>query len=49
MEEKQFEIFFKDLSKEAQDRLCKELNTTPEEQNWDVFPMTVLFFEEPKG
>jgi len=34
-----FNIYFSDLTKEAQEKLCEEFNTTAEEENWDVFPL----------
>ena len=37
-----FEIFFKDLTAEAQSRLCQEFKTSPEEENWDVFPIAII-------
>jgi hypothetical protein len=37
-----FEIFFKDLTEEAQARLCQEFGTSPEDENWDVFPIAVI-------
>lgn len=37
-----FEIYFKDLTKEAQARLCQEFKTSPEEENWDVFPIAII-------
>ncbi len=36
---KKFEIYFRDLNPEAQDRLLNEFETTAEEENWDVFPI----------
>jgi hypothetical protein len=37
-----FEIYFKDLTEEAQARLCEEFQTFPEAENWDVFPIAVI-------
>jgi hypothetical protein len=39
------EIFFDDLKPEAQQRVLRELRTTVEEENWDVFPLTTLEVE----
>lgn len=38
-----FEIYFRDLSPEAQKELLayKEVSS-PEEMNWDVFPITIV-------
>ena len=43
---KSFEIYFKDLNAEAQARLLKEFSTTEQDENWDVFPITVIDREE---
>ena len=41
---KTISIFFRDLKPEAQKRLLKGYGvTTPEEANWDVFPVFTLF------
>lgn len=37
-----FEIYFDDLTKDAQKRLCEEFKTTPKEENWDVLPLTSI-------
>ncbi len=39
-----FNIYFSDLNKETQERLCEAWNTTPEEENWDIdlAPLVVL-------
>ena len=39
---KKFEIYFRDLNPEAQDRLLKEFETMAEEENWDVFPIAEI-------
>ncbi len=39
---KKFEIYFRDLIPEAQNRLLKEFETTAEEENWDVFPIAEI-------
>jgi len=43
---KTFEIFFRDLTEKAQNELCRIFNTTPEEENWDVFPIATLDRED---
>lgn len=42
--EKQIEIYFSDLNKDAQERLCSEFDTTPKEENWDIdfVPLFIL-------
>jgi hypothetical protein len=39
---KTVEIYFRDLTSEAQNRLLKEFETTEEEENWDVFPIAEI-------
>jgi hypothetical protein len=39
---KKMEIYFMDLTPEAQGRLLKEFETTAEEENWDVFPIAEI-------
>jgi hypothetical protein len=39
---KTVEIYFDDLTVEAQENLLGEFNTTKKEENWDVFPITVI-------
>lgn len=39
---KKVEIYFKDLTPEAQNRLLNEFETTAEEENWDVFPIAEI-------
>lgn len=39
---KKFEIYFKDLTPDAQGRLLKGFETTAEEENWDVFPIAEI-------
>jgi len=41
-----FEIFFKDLTPEAQARIMECFHTTEREENWDVFPLSVIEREE---
>ncbi|MFH1490341.1 MAG: hypothetical protein ABII06_15655 [Pseudomonadota bacterium] len=36
------EIYFDDLKEEAQRRICEELGTTRDDENWDVFPVAVF-------
>lgn len=43
---KRFEIYFDDLNEEAQKRLMKEFDTTPEEENWEICPLTEVDREE---
>ena len=38
----QFEIYFENLNKEAQTNLCETFNTTPEDENWGIMPLTVI-------
>ena len=39
---KKVEIYFEDLTLEAQMKLLQAFQTTPEEENWDVFPIAVI-------
>ena len=41
-----FEIYFNDLTQEAQDRLLETFNTTPEDENWDIAPLAIIEREE---
>ncbi len=43
-----FEIYFSDLTEDAQKRLCEEFKTTPENENWtlDIIPLAILNREE---
>lgn len=45
---KEFDIYFYDLTQDAQDRLCEMFQTTPEEENWDggFLPLATLEREE---
>ena len=45
MATKTFEIYFRDLTKEAQKELCEELDTTPL-GNWDVVALGIMEREE---
>ena len=42
----EIEIYFDDLNQEAQKEILKKLGTTPEDENWDVFPVAVFVREE---
>ena len=37
-----FEIHYEDLTEVAQYYLCKAFKTTPEKENWNSFPITVI-------
>jgi len=39
---KTVEIYFDDLTIEAQENLLEEFETTKKEENWDVFPITFI-------
>jgi hypothetical protein len=36
------EIYFDDLTVEAQENLLRIFDTTKKKENWDVFPITVI-------
>jgi hypothetical protein len=36
------EIYFNDLTVESQENLLRVFDTTMKEENWDVFPITVI-------
>ena len=38
----EIEIYFDDLKPEAQKELLDKLETTPEDENWDVFPIALF-------
>ena len=40
------EIFFKDLTEEAQKRLLEAFETTEEDENWGVFTIAVVCREK---
>ena len=44
-----FEIYFADLTPEAQTKLLEEFNTTEENENWETIPIAVIEreIEEP--
>ena len=39
---KTVEIYFDDLTTEAQKNLLEAFDTSKKEENWDVFPITVI-------
>ena len=39
---KRVEIYFNDLEPEAQGHLLEVFETTEEDENWDIFPITVI-------
>lgn len=41
-----FNIYYDDLIPEVKMQLCKELETTAEEENWDSTPLAVIEREE---
>jgi hypothetical protein len=36
------EIYFDDLTPEAQSNLLEKFQTTPRDENWDEIPLTIL-------
>jgi len=46
---KVFEIYFDDLTKESQEALLKEFETSVEDENWDTFPIAVIERYEGDG
>ena len=42
----EIEIYFDDLKPEAQKEFLDKLNTTSEEENWDVVPIAVFMREK---
>ena len=42
----EIEIYFDDLKSEVQKEFLEKLGTTPEDENWDVFPIAVFEREE---
>jgi len=38
----QIEIYYRDLTPEAQTRLLEAFKTSVEEENWEVFPLAVI-------
>jgi hypothetical protein len=43
---KTFEIFFKDLTKEAQERYFKTFNSSEEEENLEYVPLAIIERED---
>lgn len=39
---KKVEIYFNDLELEAQAKLLEAFETTEEDENWEIFPITVI-------
>lgn len=39
-----FEVYYSDLNKDAQRRLCDLFKTSPEEENWDmdIVPLAII-------
>ena len=44
----EFDIYFDDLRLRAQQRLLGKLETSPEDENWDVMPIAVFVREKDK-
>ena len=42
----EIEIYSDDLKPEAQKEFLEKLSTTPEDENWDMFPIAVFEKEE---
>lgn len=42
---KQFEIYFNDLKPKVRKLLLEEFETTRDNENWDVQPLTVIYRE----
>ena len=40
-----FELYFTDLTEQAQQEILKKANVKLGETNWDVFPITTIEFE----
>jgi hypothetical protein len=36
------EIYFRDLTPEAQERLLEEFQTTEEDENWEIVPIAII-------
>ena len=41
-------IYFSDLTRAAQERICLVFRTTPQEENWEDIPLAILEREEGK-
>ena len=44
----EFEIYFDDLRPDVQQRLLNKLDTSPEDENWDLVPLAVFVWEKDK-
>jgi hypothetical protein len=42
----EIEIYFDDLTPEAQKEFLDKLGTTPREENWDIVPIAIYVVEE---
>jgi hypothetical protein len=42
----EFEIYFDVIMSEVQQRLLNKLDTSPEDENWDVVPLAVFVREK---
>ena len=42
----EFEIYFDDLRPDVQQRLSNKLDTSPEDENWDLVPLAVFAREK---
>lgn len=38
----EFKLYFQDLTRDAQARLCESFNVTPDEENWGALPITTI-------
>jgi len=43
---KAFEIYYDDLTEEAQKRLCETFSTSEGEENWEVIPLSIIERED---
>ena len=44
-----YEVFFRNLTPEAQEKLCEIFQTTEIDENWDTFPLCTLEREDGEG
>ena len=44
----EFEIYFDDLRADVQQRLLNKLDTSPEDENWDLVPLAIFAREKDK-
>jgi len=43
--DEEFELYFSDLTEEAQQEILKKAGVEkPEDMNWDIYPITVITF-----